>query len=159
MQATKRDFCTKAFIPGEEYRRIVDLMPILCVDLLLQNSRGEYLLAKRSNEPLKDQWWLPGGRVYKGESLEEAAIRKMREELSLEPSLLTMVGYCEYFCKESPFGLATGHHAVAFVFTGLIPEGHISLDGQNSEWAFFQALPANLHIKSSVELWQGLVRT
>ena len=36
----------------------------------------ETLLLLRDNEPEKDNWWFPGGRVIKGETLENAVIRK-----------------------------------------------------------------------------------
>lgn len=133
------------YIADAEYLRIVDTMPILCVDLVLRDSRGGYLLVKRNNEPLKDQWWVPGGRVYKGERLEEAAHRKMREELSIEIASLSLIGYHEYL-------LVSGHHSVSFVFTGTIPDStNIMLDGQSSEWGLFPALPDEFDIQPLVE--------
>jgi len=54
-------------------------MPILCVDVILRNRKGEYLLLKRLNEPKKGRWWPVGGRVSGGE-LTAAARRKVREE-------------------------------------------------------------------------------
>lgn len=43
-----------SLIPADEYARIIEVLPILCVDVIVQNSKGEYLLVKRANEPLKD---------------------------------------------------------------------------------------------------------
>ena len=39
-------------IPIKEYSRIIEVLPILCVDVAVQNSKGEYLLVRRTNEPL-----------------------------------------------------------------------------------------------------------
>ena len=45
---------------------------------------GTLLLVKRANEPAKDQWAFPGGRVERGEKLEAAARRELKEETGME---------------------------------------------------------------------------
>ena len=42
------------------------------------------LLVKRSNEPSKGRWSLPGGRIELGETIYEAARREVLEECSIE---------------------------------------------------------------------------
>lgn len=54
--------------------------------VILENSEGEILLAKRKFEPMKGYLDLPGGFVEIGESLEEATIREGKEELGVEIS-------------------------------------------------------------------------
>ncbi len=70
-------------LPSELYRRIYELMPISCVDLLISDSHGRVLLVRRLNEPAANQWWFPGGRVCYGERRRETAVRKLREEVGL----------------------------------------------------------------------------
>jgi len=41
------------------------------------------LLIRRAFEPLRGLWTLPGGRREAGESIEETAIRELREELGV----------------------------------------------------------------------------
>ncbi len=41
------------------------------------------LLVKRTNEPYKDYWALPGGAMYNNETLEEAAKRELKEKTGL----------------------------------------------------------------------------
>ena len=58
-------------IPNDFYRQIVDVLPILCVDLIIIKN-GKYLLVKRKNKPFKGIYWSPGGRVLKGEKITRA---------------------------------------------------------------------------------------
>jgi colanic acid biosynthesis protein WcaH len=50
-------------IPVDEYQKIVEQIPIVCVDAVIMNRKGQYLLVRRKNEPLKGEFWLPGGRI------------------------------------------------------------------------------------------------
>jgi ADP-ribose pyrophosphatase YjhB (NUDIX family) len=55
---------------------------------------SKILLERRKNEPGKGKWSIPGGLVELGESAEEAAIREVMEETSLEveePMLIDVV--------------------------------------------------------------------
>ena len=70
------------FIPQDLYDNIIDLMPIICVDGIIQTENG-ILLLLRDNEPEKNKWWFPGGRLLKGEKLEEGIVRKVKEETGL----------------------------------------------------------------------------
>lgn len=41
---------------------------------------GKVLLVKRAKEPLRGRWMVPGGTVERGETLEQALVREVREE-------------------------------------------------------------------------------
>jgi colanic acid biosynthesis protein WcaH len=69
-------------IPEDEYLRILECLPIICVDLLIINE-GKCLLLLRNREPAKDTYWFPGGRIYKNETIINAALRKAKEETNL----------------------------------------------------------------------------
>ena len=66
------------------YHQICSLMPIPCVDLVVEDDQGRILLLKRSNEPAKGLWWFPGGRVHFSEMRLEAAKRILQQECGLE---------------------------------------------------------------------------
>jgi colanic acid biosynthesis protein WcaH len=62
---------------------------VCCVDILLVRTNTsstagkECLLVERSSEPAKGLWWLPGGRLLKGETFFDAAKRKALQETGL----------------------------------------------------------------------------
>jgi len=74
------------WIPEEFYKKILKNIPIACVDLII--THGNYfLLGRRANEPAKDCWFFPGGRIKKGEKLINAAVRKTREEVGIDVNI------------------------------------------------------------------------
>lgn len=52
----------------------------------LLDADGRILIARRpEGKPMAGLWEFPGGKIEPGETPEEAAIRELREELSVEP--------------------------------------------------------------------------
>jgi len=75
-------------LPTEIYGQIVRHCVMCCVDTVLVRSSPisglkEALLVERSSEPVRGVWWFPGGRMRKGETFFDAALRKTREETGL----------------------------------------------------------------------------
>jgi len=136
-------------IPAEQYEQIIEVLPILCVDVVVTNPNGEFLLIKRANEPLRRQWWIVGGRVLKGEMLEQAAIRKVREEASLSVEAVHPIGYYKDTSEENPLGLVSRLHSVSVVFPATVDdEQRVKLDYQSTDWKYSTDLPAVFCIKS-----------
>jgi colanic acid biosynthesis protein WcaH len=141
-----------SFIPADEYAHIIEVLPILCVDVIVQNSRGEYLLIKRANEPRKDQWWVVGGRVLRGETLEQAAIRKVKEEVGLKVNFMEPIGYYEDVSETNPFGLSIPLHSVSVVFSTVVDDNQqVRLDNQTVGWKYSADLPTDFRVKSFIK--------
>lgn len=70
------------WIPNNVYYDFIKYMPIVCVDICIKYV-NQVLLIKRKDEPAKGQWWIPGGRLLKGEKLQDCAKRKAIEEVGL----------------------------------------------------------------------------
>ncbi|HDI74746.1 MAG TPA: NUDIX hydrolase, partial [Thermoprotei archaeon] len=66
--------------------------PLLAVDTVILTEDGAIVLIKRSKDPFKGYWALPGGFVEYGETVEEAAIREAFEETGIRIELLALVG-------------------------------------------------------------------
>ena len=59
-----------------------------CVVFALDDTELKILLIKRALEPYAGSWALPGGFVHLDETLDEAALRELREETGLEKVFL-----------------------------------------------------------------------
>lgn len=81
--------------------------PLITVDAIIETESG-IILIKRKNPPYG--WALPGGFVDYGESLEEAVVREMKEETSLDIKLIRQ------FHTYSEPGRDPRHHTVSTVF-------------------------------------------
>lgn len=138
-----------SLIPKKQYTQILENLPILCVDIIVQNTKGEYLLVKRANEPKKGRWWVIGGRVFKGESLEKAVVRKAREETGKRIRDIRPIGYFELIDGVNPFGLSFKYHTVSVVFAAVIIDDiePIKLDNQSSEFKFSKKLPKDFKVR------------
>ncbi len=86
-------------LPFERFRQAVDMLPLVAIDLLVRNAGGRYLLGLRGNPPAQGCWFVPGGRIRKGETLLQALARLTAEELgtALPPSACALVGVYEHF--------------------------------------------------------------
>ncbi|MCZ4304588.1 NUDIX domain-containing protein [Zoogloeaceae bacterium G21618-S1] len=60
---------------------MVDAMPLVSIDLILVRHGREVLLGLRNNRPALGCWFVPGGRILKGEAIEAARARIIRREL------------------------------------------------------------------------------
>lgn len=66
-------------------------IPSLTVDGVLIE-KNMVLLIKRRDEPYRGYYALPGGFVEYGETVEEALLREMKEELSISVKILSIIG-------------------------------------------------------------------
>lgn len=106
-------------IPQDKYDEIISLIPIVCVDVAIVYD-AKILLVKRRDEPAAGEWWLPGGRLYIGEALEDCAKRKAREETGLECEAGPMIYYASI-----DFGTV---HSVNFCYLLSASDDRVRLD-------------------------------
>ena len=100
-------------IPKLEYKTILANMPIVCVDLIIINN-GKFLLLKRNNEPAKGEFWFPGGRILKLETIKSAALRKAKLEVNLDCNFHKVISVEEtIFDKKSD--MSTTVHTINIV--------------------------------------------
>ena len=60
---------------------------------IIVNDLGEILIAKKKQEKvLGGHWEFPGGKIECGETLSEALVRELREEMNIEVVIQSVVG-------------------------------------------------------------------
>ena len=60
---------------------------MLTADCVVVSPRAEVLLVRRGNDPYKGCWALPGGFMEMDETIEQCAVRELKEETGLSVSL------------------------------------------------------------------------
>ena len=129
------------------------LDPKVAVAVVLGDGRG-VLLGRRRIDPGSGRWSFPAGYVNRGEVLEEAAVREVREELGVDVRLTGLVGVYS----------TRGESVVLVVYAGVIEGGEPRPDGREvSEVRCFRldALPelAFLHDQRVLSDWKRALQT
>ena len=75
--------------------------------------RGEeVLLIKRGTPPRLGQWSVPGGRLEWGETLQDAALRELKEETGVDADLLGLIDVIDGVFPARPGGEITRHYVL-----------------------------------------------
>lgn len=91
----------------ELFDDIYSKVPRICVEILIKTDKG-FILSKRLIPPCVGMWHIPGGTVYLGEKLDEAARRVGKEELGVEINPLEIIGVVNYLDIYKGIGQAVG---------------------------------------------------
>jgi 8-oxo-dGTP pyrophosphatase MutT (NUDIX family) len=132
----------------EEFKSIYSKVPRLTVEIIVRNENGALYLTRRSIEPCKGQWHLPGGTVRFGEALLTAVRRIAMRELSIDILKTTNCGYIEYPSHylrglDSPVGL---------VFEVTDYSGNPAVNAEASDSGWFKKVPHDMHADQDVFL-------
>jgi len=130
-------------INSDLYEKIHMAMPIACVDVIITNGNS-FLLVKRKNKPAQNQWWFPGGRILKNETLTEAVTRKSFEETGLNVKIVNCIGVEETIFPDGPFNSTAHTINVTYLVKAINPE-EIKMDEQSSEYDWFSKIDADWH--------------
>ena len=119
------------------------------MDIIFRNESGKFLLLRRNNEPLKNKWWVVGGRIKTGEAAQNACIRKAFEELGIEINKPKFLGYYEDVFDKNSFEDNRTYHTISLVFEAKIKAKQVfKLDDQHLEWKWFDKLPTRFAIST-----------
>ena len=77
----------------------MSLTPVLGVGAVIVKDQS-LLLVKRAQEPFRDYWSIPGGKVHWGESLHDALIREIDEETGLNIAMGELCYHFEYINQD-----------------------------------------------------------
>lgn len=116
------------WLAADTFRSVVASTPLVSIDLVVQDARGDILLGQRLNRPARGFWFVPGGRILKNESLDAAFERLTLAELSqaFGRSQARLLGVYEHFYRDSVFGaegVAPDTHYVVLGYRLVLPAG------------------------------------
>lgn len=83
-------------LSNEDFAYIYSKVPRFNVDLIVHAQEEGVVLIQRSIEPHVGSWHLPGGTVYKGETILVAAIRIAKAETGLDVEVIKYLGVMEF---------------------------------------------------------------
>jgi ADP-ribose pyrophosphatase YjhB (NUDIX family) len=114
---------------------------------------GKVLIVRRARPPAHGLYTLPGGGVELGETLEEAVIREIREETSLEIEPVELVGFRQAIAHDAAGRVE--RHFVILPFLARWIGGEVALNEELAE-AHWLA-PAALSGLATTEGLAGIV--
>lgn len=111
-----------------DFGQVIRFAPLISIDLIVEDNHGRYLLGWRNNPPAKGCWFVPGGRIYKDESISTAFSRISKSELgrSFRLEQGRFFGVYEHFYKDNALSEADyGTHYVALGY--VLKAGHLEM--------------------------------
>jgi colanic acid biosynthesis protein WcaH len=106
------------------------------VDLVVDYDDG-ILLARRQNEPAKGEWFVPGGRIQKGEPIREAVHRVAREELGIDVRISAELGIYDHLYETADVPDSGGKNDVAHGYLVTPETESVQLNEQHAESRVF----------------------
>ncbi len=91
------------FINDSEWKICVQNVPIYAIDLIIYFNDHKLLMGKRINNPAKNYYFVPGGRILKNESRKDAFKRITKNEIgkSIPMNKSKFLGIYEHFYSNS----------------------------------------------------------
>jgi len=128
-------------LPLDDYKTLVRIGVLPAIDVIVKNQNGEILLGKRANDPAKGKWFVPGGRIFKNESVGNAFQRIVFTETGLNIFLhdVKLLGIYEHIYNNNYFGdrsFNTHYLVMTFEVDQKISDKEMNIDSQHTELKF-----------------------
>ena len=98
--------------------------PIVASSALVEKN-GKILLVKRRFQPHPGWWALPGGIVEYGETVEETAIREIKEETGVDIEIKKLLGVYDLIIRDKISGKIEKQYAIVCFICECRDEGRI----------------------------------
>lgn len=126
-------------LSNEDFAYIYSKVPRFNVDLIIRTEDGGVVLVKRSIEPHIGSWHLPGGTLYKGETISNAAVRVAKAETGFDTEVIKQLG-CMEFPEEKRGDLLI--HTITVAVELRVLGGELAHDENAKEIGIFKTLPS-----------------
>jgi len=120
--------------------QIIKNTPLISIDLIIENKEGKILLGKRVNEPAKGEWFVPGGRIFKNETLDVAFKRTTSTEIGfpLKREAVKFYGLYEHYYENNVFNDSFSTHYIVLAHKFKVNEDDIKLNNQHERYQWFK---------------------
>lgn len=117
------------FIDNNVFSQVIKITPLVSIDLIIKNHQSQVLLGKRNNSPAQNYWFVPGGRIRKNETFEQAFTRLTLQELGQSLSLKDAIFLAPYqhFYIDSMFDEQISTHYVVLAYQLIMSENLLNL--------------------------------
>ena len=126
----------KRWTEPEILKCIIKNTPLIAIDFLIKNKEGKFLLGLRKNRPAKGYYFVPGGRIFKNETIENAFKGISKNEIGIELDIenAKFLGVYEHIYKDNYFGNEYGTHYIVLAFLVDIDSDLPLPDEQHSDY-------------------------
>lgn len=129
------------YLSHQDFATVVRSTPLISLDLIVENENGEFLVGKRTNRPAQGYWFVPGGRVQKDETLDQAFTRLTLAELGqgFRRSDAQFYGVWQHFYQDSFAGEGFSTHYVVLGFRLRVQANQLVLpDDQHNAYCWLK---------------------
>jgi len=121
---------------------VVRNAPLVSIDLVVRDPAGRLLVGLRSNEPAKGTWFVPGGRIRKGETRAQALARISQYELGVtlgcgDVHLLGVYDHRYETNFAQAEGISTHYVVLAYAMNAVLDVEALPAD-QHSSWKWLE---------------------
>ncbi|HGL6669819.1 TPA: GDP-mannose mannosyl hydrolase [Klebsiella quasipneumoniae] len=125
------------FLDDNTFKNIIRNTPLISIDLIIHNEKGEYLVGKRNNRPARGFWFVPGGRILKDESLDNGFARLTQNEIGIKMirNESTFLGIFQHFYDDNFFNSEFSTHYIVLAYKiCIISSGLVFPHEQHNEY-------------------------
>jgi 8-oxo-dGTP diphosphatase len=108
--------------------------PMIGVGALILRD-GRMLLVKRSKEPSKGKWSIPGGRLELGETIEEAVKREVLEECGVQIDIVRVLEVTDNILRDDDGRIRYHFVLIDMLANYLSGEPKAQSDAEECRWA------------------------
>ena len=146
------------FLNKEDFANAVRTTPLISLDFIIENEFGEFLVGKRTNRPAQEYWFVPGGRVLKDETLEQAFMRLTEEEIGQQFPIThgQFFGVWQHFYEDNFSGSSFTTHYVVLGFRLKINTSTSMLPSKQHDtwrWAKTDELIADGNVHNNMQVY------
>lgn len=120
-------------------KKLIDLYPYKITD-----GEAEFLLFRRAKGKIYEgQWRMIGGKLEKGETFWQAALRELKEETKLQPKSFWTIPSVNQFYEHSTDKILT----IPAFAAEIHPEDSIQLDDEHKSYRWIKSKEASIYIQ------------